>query len=123
MHPMKRFLVRFEKIIMSLPVWQLGHVPMMRSCMLAFFMASFSASPMIFSCCFISVSTGLRRSMVSVSTFSLFSRLFCMRSIFSSSSRVSLTEITEEACLRRTSVTSKPRSVTCIRSSVMYFRL
>ncbi len=108
---------------MSLPVWQLGHVPMVRSCRLAFFMASFSASPMVFSCCFIWASTGLRRSMASVSTFSLFSKLACMRSIFSSSSRVNLTEVTGEACLRRTSVTSKPRSVTCIRSSVMYLRL
>ncbi len=120
---MKRFPVRFEKIIVSLPVWQLGHASMMRSCKLACRMASFSASPIGFSCCFILASTGLRCSMASVSTFSLFSKRACMCSIFSSSSRVNLTEITGDACLCRTSVTSKPRSVTCIRSSAMYLRL
>ena len=108
---------------MSLPVWQVGQVPIVRSRRWAFLMASVNACPIAFSCCFISASTGLRRSTVSVSTFSLFSLPSCMCSIFCSSSRVSLTEITGDACSCRTRVTPTPTSVTVIRSSVTYPRL
>jgi hypothetical protein len=93
-HPIKRFLVLLEKIIMSLPVWQFGHSPITRSCMRAFWMALLNASPMMGSRFFISVKTGFRRLTASTRMFSRFSLLFCISSIFSSKSRVSLTEIT-----------------------------
>src|SRR3989304_5495916 len=118
---MKRLRVFLEYKITNFPFWQIGHAPIILSSSLDFFSSLLSCAPITLSFSFNFSVTGFRISMAFCSTFSLVSFLCWISFIFSSSFLVSSGDTTVGQYFFRTSITSKPRSVTTILSSRIYF--